>query len=62
MPVSTDPQELFNLIDTQAAVAVGLRNALLAWVGSMPAAAQPSPSLSEEDRRRLRSLGYTDGD
>jgi arylsulfatase A-like enzyme len=55
--VVADPGELRNLMPSPPPQAAVLPSRLAHWVGSAPARSASAP-VSEEDARRLRSLGY----
>ena len=56
-----DPQELQNVLKDHGPLAEQLRAEIRRWRESMPAVAGNARlELSDEERRRLRSLGYTD--
>ncbi len=56
--LATDPTERRNLAASQAAVAARLQARLSRWLAATPRRGTLPPHLSEEDRARLRSLGY----
>ncbi len=58
--VATDPGETVDLAATKPQVRDGLRRLLDHWFAGYAESATPDLQLSDEERRALRSLGYTD--
>jgi arylsulfatase A-like enzyme len=54
-----DPGEHNNLADTEPARAVAMKHELEIWIGARPPLAEAERALDEEERARLRALGYT---
>ncbi len=56
--LATDPTERHNLATARPGVVEALHRAISTWLASVQRGGTPSAPLTEEDRARLRSLGY----